>query len=320
MTFLGPVRQNRRLPRLRLPRAFALPLGAVPARTTGEQVSNIAQTRCRLARLAACAAIVRKRHEFCRAMPRIVITALLLAWAGLATAQTSSKLVGNTGQTEGEENLHLLNDRAISFVTGSDSRGYTLTGVDLRIIEASAPPAGHTYTMSIHADSVGPASHLGTLRNPASWPSAHADVRFSASGSGIYLTAHTTYWVVFDVTAGPLNGPRSIHATTSDGQDDGAAPDWALDGVSLLRVWNTSDWDGDLTFFPRFAVWGYAGRPVLPESEPEPEPEPEPVPALPAAGLALLAFVLAVRGARGDRTRAAPPTGSRHCANADRPR
>ena len=46
----------------------------------------------------------------------------------------------------------------------------------------------------------------------------------------------------------------------------------------------------------------------------------ESVPALPAAGLALLAFVLAVRGARHVRTRAVPPAGSRHSANADRSR
>ena len=39
------------------PRALRLPLGAVPARTTVKQASNIAQTRCPLARLAACAAI-----------------------------------------------------------------------------------------------------------------------------------------------------------------------------------------------------------------------------------------------------------------------
>ena len=45
-----------------------------------------------------------------------------------------------------------------------------------------------------------------------------------------------------------------------------------------------------------------------------------PVPALPGAGLVLLAFVLAVRGARGVRTRALPPAGSRLSANADRPR
>ena len=48
--------------------------------------------------------------------------------------------------------------------------------------------------------------------------------------------------------------------------------------------------------------------------------DPESVPALPAAGLALLAFLLAVRGTRHVRTRAVPPAGSRHSANADRPR
>ena len=45
-----------------------------------------------------------------------------------------------------------------------------------------------------------------------------------------------------------------------------------------------------------------------------------PVPALPAAGLALLAFLLAARGARGDRARGVPPAAGRPPANGERPR
>ena len=338
-----------------------------------------------------------------KSIPRIVIAAALVGWSGLAAAQTSEKLLSNTGQTAGLVPLTVNNDHAMRFRTGSDSRGYTLTGVDLQIIEGTSPvPANHAYTVSIHADSSSePGSHLGTLTNPGSWPSAFENVRFPTSG-GIRLDPSTDYWVVFDLTAGPYPGAgaRSLRGTTSGNADSGAATDWSM-GSSLFRSGNTSDWD-TTSFFRLFAVYGYAGVPA-PEPDPNAAPtvtitaasttvapggtvalkatatdsdgtivgyqwtaprgtfstttaaetvwtapdlpgtvdvrvtvrdnggrrasatvtitvDPESVPALPAAGLALLAFLLAVRGTRHVRTRAVPPAGSRHSANADRPR
>ena len=206
-----------------------------------------------------------------------MITALLLAWAGLASAQTSTKLVGNTGQDLGEVGLHMRNDHAMSFTTGSDSRGYKLTGVDLRVqLNDTAPanPDAHAYTVSIHADSSGePGSNLGTLTNPASWPTPYDNVRFSASGSGIDLAANTIYWVVLDTTD---DSPHySIHATTSGNTDSGAATGWST-GSSLVRQWDMVAWgtvrfDPDPeTYFHRFAVYGHARIPVQPDPQPQP--------------------------------------------------
>ena len=60
-----------------------------------------------------------------------VVLELLLA-AGAAGAQTSRKLVSNTGQTDAGT-ATLANDHAQAFTTGSHTRGYKLTRVDLEI-------------------------------------------------------------------------------------------------------------------------------------------------------------------------------------------
>ena len=123
---------------------------------------------------------------------------LLLA-APVAQAQTATKLVGNTGVTP-RAAVGSNYDYAQTFTTGGNAAGYRLTRVDIRMLGGTTNEP--TYRVSIHSDSSNsPGTSLGTLTNPASWPSSAGLGQHTASGDGIALAANTTYWLVFDVTA-----------------------------------------------------------------------------------------------------------------------
>ena len=108
-----------------------------------------------------------------------------------AQAQTSAKLVSNTGQTGfGQSNF---DDRHQAFTTGSNASGYVLTRLDLVIGSSASEPA---YSVSIHENSSGsPGTSLGTLTNPSSLSTSFGLVEFTAPEGGIVLAANTTYRV-----------------------------------------------------------------------------------------------------------------------------
>ena len=64
----------------------------------------------------------------------------MLLGVATAQAQTSVKLVGNTGQTAAFSTGY-SDDKIVNFTTGSHANGYTLTHVDIRTkqTEATAP-------------------------------------------------------------------------------------------------------------------------------------------------------------------------------------
>ena len=154
-----------------------------------------------------------------------------------AQAQTSVKLVSNTGQTLFAQTN--LDNRHQAFTTGSNAGGYVLTRLDLVVGSPQSAPA---YSVSIHENASGsPGTSLGTLTNPRSLSSSWRLEQFTAPGSGIVLAANTTYRVK---TTGTQAG---IQLTRSGGEDPGGSAGWSIaDGSSV----------GSGSF--RMAIYGYA--------------------------------------------------------------
>ena len=129
---------------------------------------------------------------------------------------------------------------AQAFTTGSNSAGYTLTGVgiDIQSLDFEATTNATTFTVSIHSHSSGaPGISLGTLSNPASLP---GDGVNAFTTRGIALAASTTYFVVIDRVGGNTGPLLSINNTAPDAQDSGRASGWSIGNGSLYRDWASS--------------------------------------------------------------------------------
>ena len=145
----------------------------------------------------------------------------LLLGAGAAQAQTSIKLVGNTGQGGGSALVPATLSQ--QFTTGTNVTGYKLTHVNVRLARPGAP----TFTFSIHSDSSGsPGASLGTLTNPTNLGSSLQNYTFTASGGGIDLAADTKYFVKFTSTGSSHS--TSLQLTSSDNEDADGLPDWRI--------------------------------------------------------------------------------------------
>ena len=161
-------------------------------------------------------------------------------------------LVGNTGQTgtgdhrlvggavsvDGNQPEHTQAQR---FTTGGDTRGYTLTAIDVLVddFRTEARPR-----VSIHAVASGnPGNHLFNLVNPAT-PVDNAVNTFTVP-NGEYLAPDTDYFVVFRDrrTTGVLQA-YDLNDTDSGADDPGAAVGWSLADESLSRV-NSAAWVSD---------------------------------------------------------------------------
>ncbi len=156
---------------------------------------------------------------------------------GAAEAQTTVRLIGNTGETDSAEPLPFelalsALDWAQAFTTGSNVPGYKLTRVDLRMQSTSA--SAPVYAVSIRSESAGRpgGSLLGTLTNPSSLPGSAALTRFAASGSGIDLAANTTYFVEVDITSGDED---TLLLTTWSPRESGAAG-WSIGDETMYRI------------------------------------------------------------------------------------
>ncbi|MXX76198.1 MAG: hypothetical protein F4Y77_12475, partial [Holophagales bacterium] len=171
------------------------------------------------------------------------------------------KLVGNTSQSlAGSQTA--VHDWAQPFTTGSNATGYKLTRADIRMLGGSG--TAPTYTVSVHKDSSSsPGDSLGTLTNPAAWPSSAGLARHFAPGGGINLAANTTYWLVYDITANASNSPSKwlTYRTTEDDEDTGASAGWSIGNDNRDRTWNTTTWGSP---FPESRVLALHGNPRSP--------------------------------------------------------
>ncbi len=170
--------------------------------------------------------------SFPRRRPVSVLAALLLLFIaalvlavnpGPAQAQTTVKLVGNTGQTSWGVSDVDFDFSETAFTTGSNVGGYVLKHVEI----VAKSGSGSTFSATVREGSRTGTS-LGTLTNPTLTGSL-ANARFTASGNGIALKAKTTYVVVLAGTGAKLD------ATTSDNEDSGGATGWSIANTNRIR-------------------------------------------------------------------------------------
>ena len=145
------------------------------------------------------------------------------------TVSTSITLVKNTGQTSGTVGNLGSHDQAQAFTTGDNSAGYTLTSVV--VVFQVVATASTNYVVSIRNDSSGaPGTSVGALMGPASLTTRST---FTASGSGLTLSANTTYFFMIDSSASAENKTQN---TTSDNEDTGAQSGWSIANGTLYRA------------------------------------------------------------------------------------
>ena len=140
-------------------------------------------------------------------------------------------LVSNTGQTsDGQDTVvgqlsSVHWSQAITFTTGGNTAGYTLSAVDVKL--SAGTPASNTqvsiYTTTGTTNPV-PSASLHVLNNPSSL-TASAINTFSAD-AGDSLDANTTYAVVFEIPC--CTGSTLLDRTASDAEDAGAASGWSI--------------------------------------------------------------------------------------------
>ena len=185
-----------------------------------------------------------------------VAAALLLLGAVPAAAQTNVTLVSNLGQGSVAE-WALNNEFAQAFTTGSASAGnnFKLTRVDLKLRGTTQP--GYNVSIRWNGSDNLPGGSLGTLTNPASLPASIGTVQFAAPGSGIELSANTTYWIVLDVTSTHGGVNAAIRTTNSDAEDQGAASGWSIANGLRHRTWNATSWGSPDTGALQMAIVGY---------------------------------------------------------------
>ena len=145
------------------------------------------------------------------------------------------KLAGNTGQTH-SSGLGTRRDLAQGFRTGDNAGGYRVTSVKVEGNSGSLTSGSGTMTAQLflaNASGHPTGTSLGTFTNPT----GTADLRtWTAPGNGIVLDPNEDYVFVMDISLVCLSGCFSPDATTSDGEDTGAASGWSIHNVSFWSI------------------------------------------------------------------------------------
>ena len=199
-----------------------------------------------------------------RAAACLLVAALaLLLSAGFAEAQSSVKLVSNTGQADHTAAPTFFNDHAQGFRTGSNPDGYTLTQVDVPMtftLSTATPP---TYTVKIHSESSGgPGGTIfGTLTNPTTL----VDGTNSFTTAGIKLEPNTMYFVILDVSGTGGNHHKiQIDNTLSNNEDAGKAAGWSIEDTNWNRQFDSSGSWVRPTYSWKIAIHGIVRTPAPP--------------------------------------------------------
>ncbi len=174
----------------------------------------------------------------------VTLAMCLFGRAGVAHAQTSQVLVSNLGQpmlTAGGTEHGV----AQGFRTGANTTGYTLTGIELRLLNSGSP------TITLHRGS----------------PTGSMVPGFTAGSAT--LEPNTEYWVV---AAGGTFG--WLWSVTGPDEDDTPAPGWSIvdRGKSVVPGSGWVDNDGDLAY--QISVRGTI-RPPPPPPPPPPPTSPD---------------------------------------------
>ena len=151
--------------------------------------------------------------------------------------QTSTKLIGNTGQANASPaTFGAANDRTVPFTTGSNSLGYKVTSVDFQF--GVAGTTSH-FTVKIRKEHTagsadrpadGSNNLVGTLSRTAALTVGNNT--FTAAGAGLDLDANTTYFLILDSVSSPT---PEASATTSSNWDSGEAAGWSIVNKMVFR-------------------------------------------------------------------------------------
>ena len=166
--------------------------------------------------------------------------------AGAAQAQTSVTLVSNTGQSQ-DTASPISVDRGQAFTTGSNSDGYTVTGVDLLISDGSVSSTNLPMSITSSSTSNRPSAVKGTLSTMGGTGTV------SYTTTGIVLQPNTTYFVLLE---GPNVSTVKYGRTNSDSEDAGGAEGWSINDGSVYRgnsgdAWEVSDSSLQMTIHGR---------------------------------------------------------------------
>ena len=198
-------------------------------------------------------------------------------WSSPGTGATHADvLVGNLTEAFSILTVKTIElDWAQAFDTGSNTEGYSLESIALRI--AGGTLAAGTLTVTVRADSAGSpgTTALYTLTNPEELgggttpavPALEKGLLAFTAPAGATLDPNTTYWVVFVWDADRADGlnkggPRSIKTRLRHGIDAGGAPGWTIDAPAQKRhlkdniPWNVADAAGAMKIQVRGAPNG----------------------------------------------------------------
>ena len=170
-------------------------------------------------------------------MPALLSACLALALfallAGQAYGQTATTLVSNLSKTPLTANVDEF--RAQSFTTGTNTKGYELTEVRIRMKTTS----GKTTSVTIREDDSGePDDLLATLSNPSSLTQNGVNTFTVPTGTTVTLAAETTYWV--SVNEGISSGMAGYAVTVSDGESGESG--WSIGDQCLWRNSEGNSW------------------------------------------------------------------------------
>ncbi len=209
-------------------------------------------------RLLTSAPFPRRRPVFGLAALLLLLIAgfVLATTAGPAQAQTTVKLVSNTGQSSFSSDI-LFHNTETSFTTGSHTGGYMLKRVDL---VAKTGTGSETPSVTIR-EGTRTGTSLGTLTIPT-LSSSFTTAQFTAPGGGFRLKPSTTYVVV-------LTGSSTvIDLTDSASEDSGAAAGWSIADSNRIQG---SGVDASI----KMAIHGYANSaPTVANAIPDQRVEP----------------------------------------------
>ena len=142
-------------------------------------------------------------------------------------------LVSNIGQANNASSLGVSSfDQGQGFTTGTDSAGYTLASIDIKIENSihSILTGSDIPTVTI-VETTPTGTAAATLINPASITANTTDDYTFTAPANTTLSASTTYYVVME---GGLAG-FSAARTNSDNEDSSSQSDWSVDNVSNWR-------------------------------------------------------------------------------------
>ena len=167
-----------------------------------------------------------------RAVVALIVLAALAAGSSFPAsvhAQTTRVLIANIGrpQTSDLREMGASNDLAQSFTTGRHARGYTLTGIELRLSTSAGttPPTVKVFSGSTTG------TEVATLTGPlALTANTTANYSFTASGT-VTLTKETDYWVVAE------GGDAGVgwHIAVDNSVDANPAERWTIADVGQRR-------------------------------------------------------------------------------------